>query len=199
MTGEELLKQTAALERYLAGFDGCFGRSELRGHFRLFARGQMGPIERKSLEPISDAAGEPPRGLQQFFSQYKWDEEKVRDQLQRKVAEKYGGADGIFIIDETSDAKKGAWNNPYLTIKYDYESRIVELFGILVGNLDSEFLFESHDELDGVERISSEVLDEGGIDGDLFSGHAELLDDDVADFFFDGFFRHGCLCCVGYP
>jgi hypothetical protein len=25
----------------------------------------------------------------------------------------------------------------------------------------------------------------------LFSGHAELLDDDVADFFFDGFFRHG--------
>jgi SRSO17 transposase len=47
--------------------------------------------------------------LQQFFSQYKWDEGKVRDQLQRKVAEKYGGADGLFIIDETSDAKKGAW------------------------------------------------------------------------------------------
>ncbi|MFH1707796.1 MAG: transposase, partial [Planctomycetota bacterium] len=32
----------------------------------------------------------------------------VRDRLQRKVTLEHGGADGIFVIDETSDAKKGA-------------------------------------------------------------------------------------------
>jgi len=68
---------------------------------------------------------------------------------------------------------------------------LLELLSILVRNLDSEFFLESHDELDGIEGVGSEILNEGGIDGDLFSGHAELLDDDVADFFFDGFFRHG--------
>ena len=68
---------------------------------------------------------------------------------------------------------------------------LLEFLGILVGDLDSEFLFKSHDKLDGVEGVGSEILNERGVGGDLFCGHAELLDDDVADFFFDGFFRHG--------
>ena len=109
MTGEELLKETVALEQYLATFDELFGRSESRAHFRLFARGQLGPIKRKSLEPIADAEKVPPRGLQQFFSEYHWDEGGARDQLQKKIAQKFGGDEGVFIVDETSDAKKGEW------------------------------------------------------------------------------------------
>ncbi len=107
MTGEELLKMTDDLETYLEGYDDLLGRRENREHFRRFARGQLGPIERKSLEPIADAEGVPPRTLQFFFSRYAWDEEGVGDALQRKVAASYGDEDGIFIIDETSDAKKG--------------------------------------------------------------------------------------------
>jgi SRSO17 transposase len=109
MTGEELLKQAEALERYLSSYDELFGRAESREHFRLFARGQMGSLERKSLEPIADAEDVEPRKLQQFFGQYRWDENGARDRLQRKVAEKYGREEGVFIIDETSDAKKGEW------------------------------------------------------------------------------------------
>ena len=30
-----------------------------------------------------------------------------------------------------------------------------DFLGVLIGNLDLEFFFQSHDELDGVERISS--------------------------------------------
>ena len=107
MTGAQLLAMTDDLEEYLATYDEMFGRSESREHFRRFARGQMGPVERKSLEPIADSEGVPPRGLQQFFTQYQWDEEGARDELQRKVAAKYGGEDGVFVVDETSDAKKG--------------------------------------------------------------------------------------------
>jgi SRSO17 transposase len=109
MSGEELLKETEALETYLASFDELFGRSESRGHFRLFARGQLGPLQRKSLEPIADAEKVPPRALQQFFSEYRWDEDGARDRLQKMIAQKYGGEEGVFIVDETSDAKKGEW------------------------------------------------------------------------------------------
>src|SRR5438105_1097531 len=107
MTGEDLLKMADELENYLASYDGLFGRSESREHFRRFARGQLGTLERKSLEPMADAERIPARGLQQFFSQYGWDEGGVRDALQEKIAQKYGGPSGVFIIDETSDAKKG--------------------------------------------------------------------------------------------
>jgi SRSO17 transposase len=109
MRGEELLALTRKYEGYCAQFDDLFGRAESRGHFRRFGRGQLGPLERKSLEPMADADGVPPRGLQQFFSHYQWDEGGVRDRLQRLVAEKYGAEDGVFIVDETSDGKKGAW------------------------------------------------------------------------------------------
>ena len=107
MTGEDLLRMSDDLETYLAGYDELLGRIENREHLRRFARGQLGPIERKSLEPIADAEGVPPRTLQFFFSRYAWDEGGVRDSLQRKVACEYGDEEGIFIVDETSDAKKG--------------------------------------------------------------------------------------------
>ena len=38
-----------------------------------------------------------------------------------------------------------------------------DLLGFLVGNLDAEFLFESHHELDGVERVGAEVIDDLGV------------------------------------
>lgn len=109
MTGEFLLRKTAALDDYLRSFDDLFGRSESREHFRRFARGQLGTLERKSLEPMADAEGVKPRALQLFFSQAEWNQDGARDRLQRKIAEKYGSEHGVFIIDETSDAKKGEW------------------------------------------------------------------------------------------
>ena len=109
MTGEFLLRKTEALDDYLRSYDDLFGRSESREHFRRFARGQLGTLERKSLEPMADAEGVKPRALQLFFSQAEWDQDGARDRLQRKIAEKYGSEHGVFIIDETSDAKKGEW------------------------------------------------------------------------------------------
>lgn len=107
MTGDELLKAAGSLEEYLSTYDPLLGRKENKEHFRQFARGQLGTIERKSLEPMADAEKTSARTLQLFFSKTKWDEEAVRDELQRRIAEQYGGADAIFVIDPTSDAKKG--------------------------------------------------------------------------------------------
>ena len=107
MTGDELLRAAKDLEEYLQSFDQLLGKVQNREHFRRFARGQLGPIERKSLEPIADAEGANPRTLQFFFSRYKWDHDGVRTTLQKKIAGRYGGTHGVFVIDETSDDKKG--------------------------------------------------------------------------------------------
>ncbi len=79
---------------------------------------------------------------------------------------------------------------------FDHVSDALELLSILVGNFDSEFFFESHDELDGIERVGTEVFDEGCAGGDLLGCDAELLDNDFFDFFFDGFFGHNGWICL---
>ena len=35
-----------------------------------------------------------------------------------------------------------------------------DFLGVLIGNLDLEFLFQSHDQLDGIERIGSQIVHE---------------------------------------
>lgn len=121
MTGEELLQAADGLETYLCTYDCLLGRPENREHFHRFARGQLGPIERKSLEPIADAEGANPRTLQLFFSHHKWRESDVRTELQKKVATQYSGPGGVFVIDETSDAKKGEYT-PGVARQYCGES-----------------------------------------------------------------------------
>ncbi len=109
MTGEELLKLSDELDAYYREYDECFSRSEGRDMIRVFARGQLGPIKRKSLEPIADSEQVDPRALQWFFSRNEWDGDRALEKHQRRVAREMGGEDGIFVIDETSDAKKGHW------------------------------------------------------------------------------------------
>jgi SRSO17 transposase len=107
MTGTELLNMADELDEYYCEFDGCCPRSEGRAMLRRYARGQLGPLERKSLQPIADAEGIDPRTLQFFFINNGFDEDAALDLHQQRVTREIGGPDGIFVIDETSDAKKG--------------------------------------------------------------------------------------------
>ena len=49
------------------------------------------------------------------------------------------------------------------------------LFGVLVGNLDAEFFFEGHHQLNRIERVGTEVFDETGFGRDLILFNSELL------------------------
>src|SRR3954465_4961584 len=53
-----------------------------------------------------------------------------------------------------------------------------ELFRLLVGDIDVEFLFEGHDQLDGIEAVGAEVFHEAGVVGQLLALDAQLFDDD---------------------
>src|SRR5262249_23117216 len=56
-----------------------------------------------------------------------------------------------------------------------------DLLGVLVGDLEVEFLLERHHQLDGVEGVRPEVLDELRVRVDLVLLHPELLTDDLLD------------------
>ena len=96
-------QQIAALEpelaAFLSRFDQCFARSDTRSHLPIYVSGQLSDLERKSVEPIALKAGLAPRTLQEFLSQHKWDEDRMRDQVQGIVASEHATPRSIGIID----------------------------------------------------------------------------------------------------
>jgi SRSO17 transposase len=107
MDARTILKIKPALTGYLHEFDGCFANVRSQRHLETYVAGQLGDLERKSVEPMADAAGVAPRTLQEFLSLARWDEGAARDRLQQRVARRDAPPHSIGIIDETSHPKKG--------------------------------------------------------------------------------------------
>lgn len=95
------------LKRYLGGFADCFARSEPLEHLLAYTNGQLSDLRRKSIGPMAEAAGMPPRTLQQFLSRHVWDEEFMLDTLQRMVGRKPRHRRSIGVIEESCHPKKG--------------------------------------------------------------------------------------------
>jgi SRSO17 transposase len=107
MDASVILQIKPELTRFLHQFDGYFGRVTTRRYLDLYVEGQLGPLPRKSIEPMADAFGEPPRNLQEFLGLFRWDERGVRDELQQYVARRHTHPQSVGAIDETSFVKKG--------------------------------------------------------------------------------------------
>ena len=112
MDAHTILRIKPSLTRYLHEFDGCFGRSNTRAHLSTYVSGQLSDLRRKSVEPMADAAGIPPRTLQEFLSLSRWDETMMRDRLQQRVARRHPHGQSVGVIDETSFVKKGDQTAP---------------------------------------------------------------------------------------
>lgn len=107
MDAETILRIKPELTCFLRQFDDCFGRVSTRRYLDLYVEGQLSNLQRKSVEPMADYFNEPPRNLQQFLSLFRWDEQRLRDRLQRHVARHHADPHSVGIIDETSFVKKG--------------------------------------------------------------------------------------------
>jgi hypothetical protein len=86
---------------------------------------------------------------------------------------------GLFVLDVLHDVADGE-----------------ELLRVAVGYFYAKFFFKSHDELDDVEGVGTQVLDKFGFGCDLLRVDAELFNDDVFDFLVDGFFAHSGIAPV---
>ncbi|HEB80128.1 MAG TPA: hypothetical protein ENI79_06620 [Rhodospirillales bacterium] len=107
MDAQAILGIKQALTTYLHEFDGCFANVRSQRHLATYVSGQLSDLHRKCIEPMADAAGVPPRTLQEFLSLARWDEGAARDRLQRRVARRHSSPNSVGTIDETSFVKKG--------------------------------------------------------------------------------------------
>ena len=107
--GGDLDAWDEAFATFHARFAPFFYRREVRERSARYLRGLLGPVERKNGWQVAEAVGEAdPQGIQRLLRVARWDADAVRDELMRCVAEQFGDADGIFVVDETGFLKKGA-------------------------------------------------------------------------------------------
>lgn len=90
-------------------FAPSFFRAEVRERSRRYLRALLDVVERKNGWQLAEAMGEAdPNGTQRLLFEAVWDEDAVRDELERFVAEQFGDAEhGIFVLDESAFPKKG--------------------------------------------------------------------------------------------
>lgn len=122
MTVEQIAGLGPALTGFLTSFAGCFFRRDVLAHFRAYCRGLLSDLPRKSVEPIALAAGSTVRSLQEFLNHLRWDQERMGDLIQQRIALRHGPIPGlpsggatanpddvgvIGLIDECGIPKKG--------------------------------------------------------------------------------------------
>jgi SRSO17 transposase len=85
-----------------------FARVEPRRRTEAFVRGLLAGLPRTNCWTIAEHAGEvSPDGMQHLLAAAVWDADAVRDDLREYVIEHLGDSDGVLVIDETGDLKKG--------------------------------------------------------------------------------------------
>src|SRR4030095_8146388 len=85
-----------------------FARVDLRWRARAFVRGLLADLPRKNCWTIAEHAGDPdPHGMQHLLARASWDTDGVRDDLRDYAVGALGDTDGILVVDETGDLKKG--------------------------------------------------------------------------------------------
>ena len=87
---------------------GRFGRVEPRLQARSFLLGLLSDVDTRSCWQLAEQAGDAsPHAMQRLLGEAVWDADKVRDDLRSYVADELGEPDGVLILDDTGDLKKG--------------------------------------------------------------------------------------------
>jgi SRSO17 transposase len=87
---------------------GRFGRVEPRRQARSFLLGVLSDVDSRSCWQLAEHAGDSsPHAMQRLLSEAVWDVDQVRDDLRRYVADELGEPDGVLVLDDTGDLKKG--------------------------------------------------------------------------------------------
>ena len=87
---------------------GRFGRVEPRMQARSFLLGLLSDVDTRSCWQLAEQAGDAsPHAMQRLLGEAVWDADQVRDDVRSYVADELGEADGVLILDDTGDLKKG--------------------------------------------------------------------------------------------
>jgi SRSO17 transposase len=87
---------------------GRFARVETRRRAGKFVLGLLADLPRKNCWAIAEHAGDAdPHGMQHLLARASWDTDGVREDLRDYVIGALGDDDGVLVVDETGDLKKG--------------------------------------------------------------------------------------------
>ena len=96
------------LERFLQRYLPCFYRVEQHELARVVLQGKLSNLQRKTAEPIAYQAGRQRKPVQHFVGAGGWNDEAVMTELRRHVAEAFGDADAVLVLDPSAFAKSGS-------------------------------------------------------------------------------------------
>lgn len=90
-------------------FQSCYKRSEQRIHGETFVKGLLSDLDRKSIEPIALRYQDENavRPMQFFFQRSPWDNQKMLQLYQKRLASLVNDPDGMITLDESDFPKKG--------------------------------------------------------------------------------------------
>jgi SRSO17 transposase len=74
---------------------------------RVYVRGQLSNLHRKTAEAIALRFRTAPRTLQRFLESIKWDEQLLRDRCQQILVREHAHPEAIGCVDESGTAKSG--------------------------------------------------------------------------------------------
>jgi SRSO17 transposase len=98
------LRLECFLQRYLPRFY----RVEQHELARVVLQGKLSNLQRKTSEPIANQAGRQRKPVQHFVGAGGWNDEAVMTELRRHVAEAFGDADAVLVLDPSAFAKSGS-------------------------------------------------------------------------------------------
>ncbi|MFC7549985.1 IS701 family transposase [Plantactinospora sp. GCM10030261] len=85
-----------------------FARVEPRRAAAGFVTGLLADLEVKTCWQLAEQAGHTrPDRMQRLLYRAKWDADAVRDDVRQVVVDRLGDPDGVLVVDETGDLKKG--------------------------------------------------------------------------------------------
>jgi hypothetical protein len=102
-------------EEWLAEFDtgfaaiaGRFGRVEPRRQARAFLLGLLSDVDTRSCWQLAEQAGDTsPQPMQRLLGEAIWDADQARDDVRGYAVDALGDPQGVLILDDTGDLKKG--------------------------------------------------------------------------------------------
>lgn len=113
----------ARLEEYLQKYDSLFRTKPQRRLFRVFIRGLLSPLERKSVEPIalSFLGEDGVRCLQQFLTRSSFDTEGILREYQKRLSAQIDSEGGMLSVENAGFIKKGKHS---IGVKRQYCARL---------------------------------------------------------------------------
>jgi SRSO17 transposase len=85
-----------------------FPRVEPRRRARAFLEGLLAGLSRVNCWSIAEQVGDAcPDGMQHLLARASWDHDGAGEDLRDYVVEHFGADDGVLVVDETGDVKKG--------------------------------------------------------------------------------------------